>query len=73
MQSILLLSLLASLNGFGVCFPIPPTVPETGSTAFNDLVIHEVAANYGKNSYVELFCPECPKTLDDRGIGCKLI
>ena len=48
-------------------------MPETGSTAFNDLVIHEVAANYGKNSYVELFCPECPKTLDDRGIGGKLI
>ena len=46
---------------------------EADSTAFTDLVIHEVAANYGKHSYVELYCPECPKTLDDRGICGKLI
>ena len=73
MQSILLLSLLASLHGFGICFPIPAAVSEADSTAFTDLVIHEVAANYGKNSYVELYRPECPKTLDDRGIFGKLI
>ena len=46
---------------------------EADSTAFTDLVIHEVAANYGKHSYVELYCPECPKTLDDRGICGELI